>query len=75
VPDPIRDEAIKVFIVLREGQTLTEDEVIAYCAARLAKFKVPSFVEFVDSLPRTSVGKIQKHILRARETERARAGA
>jgi crotonobetaine/carnitine-CoA ligase len=70
IPDAMRDEAIKVYAVLREGQALTGEELIAYCATRLARFKVPSEVEFVDALPRTSVGKIQKHILRSQETAR-----
>ena len=70
IPDAMRDEAIKVYAVLREGQALTGAELIAYCATRLARFKVPSEVEFVDALPRTSVGKIQKHILRSQETTR-----
>lgn len=65
VPDPIRDEAIKAFVVFHPGQTATEEELIAWCAARLARFKVPSFVEVVEQLPRTSVGKIQKHLLRS----------
>lgn len=69
VPDPIRDEAIKAFVVLREGASVTADELIGWCAARLAKFRVPEIVEFRDELPRTSVGKIQKHLLRA-EPER-----
>jgi crotonobetaine/carnitine-CoA ligase len=65
VPDPIRDEAIKAFVVFHPGQTATEEELIAWCATRLARFKVPSFVEVVEQLPRTSVGKIQKHLLRS----------
>lgn len=68
IPDAMRDEAIKIFIVLREGMTLTADDLIAYCTTKLARFKVPSDVAFVDALPRTSVGKIQKHLLRAQET-------
>jgi crotonobetaine/carnitine-CoA ligase len=70
IPDALRDEAIKVFVVLKEGQTLTAEDLIGYCATRLARFKVPSEVEFVAALPRTSVGKIQKHILRAQESAR-----
>jgi crotonobetaine/carnitine-CoA ligase len=65
VPDPMRDEAIKACVVLREGATATEAELIAWCAARLARFRVPEIVELYDDFPRTSVGKIQKHILRA----------
>jgi carnitine-CoA ligase len=44
----------------------TADELLAHCQERLAKFKVPDAVEFVDELPRTSVGKVQKHLLRRR---------
>src|SRR5215213_6776753 len=69
VPDPIRDEAIKVFVVLNDGMRATDDEIIAWCAARLARVKVPSFVAFVTELPRTSVGKIQKHLLRMAEQQ------
>ena len=65
VPDPIRDEAIKAFVILREGARATDAELIAWCAERLAKFRVPEFVEFRADFPRTSVGKIQKHLLRA----------
>lgn len=64
VPDPIRDEAIKVFVVRHPGENLTEEQLIDWCSHRLAPFKIPSFVEFVADLPRTSVGKIQKHLLR-----------
>ena len=65
VPDPLRDEAIKAYVVLRDGTTATAQELIAWCAERLAKFRVPELVEFRAQLPRTSVGKIQKHLLRA----------
>jgi crotonobetaine/carnitine-CoA ligase len=66
IPDEMRDEAIKMFVVLNAGQVISQDELIAWSAARLSRFKVPSVVEFVDGLPRTSVGKIQKHLLRNR---------
>ncbi|NCB62615.1 MAG: crotonobetaine/carnitine-CoA ligase [Clostridia bacterium] len=64
VPDPIRDEAVKAFVLLAEGQQMTEEEVVAHCAGRLSKFKVPTIVEFVTSFPRTATGKIQKKLLR-----------
>ncbi len=64
IPDEIRDESIKVYIVLHEGMATTSEEILRWCAERLAKFKVPGMIEFVDDLPRTSVGKIQKHLLR-----------
>jgi crotonobetaine/carnitine-CoA ligase len=65
VPDPMRDEAIKACVVLRDGRRASADELIAWCAGRLARFRVPELVEFRSELPRTSVGKIQKHLLRA----------
>lgn len=64
MPDELRDESIKAFVVLKEGAELEGDDVIAWCRERLAKFRVPEHVEFLAELPRTSVGKIQKHILR-----------
>lgn len=64
VPDPIRDEAVKAFVQLCPGQALSEEEVIAWCTDRLAKFKVPATVEFVAAFPRTSTGKIKKQLLR-----------
>jgi carnitine-CoA ligase len=71
VPDPLRDEAVKAFVVPKPGEALTEDEVREWCARHLAKFKVPSFVEFRGPLPRTSIGKIQKFVLKS-EDRRAR---
>jgi carnitine-CoA ligase len=73
--DPLRDEAVKVYVVLQPGHVLTEDEVRAWCAKYLAKFKVPSFVEFRDELPKTSIGKIMKYELRAQHNASAAAQA
>ena len=68
VPDKIRDEAIKAYIILRGGESLTDRQVIDFCSQRLSKFRVPEFVEFMAEFPRTSVGKIQKHLLGRRES-------
>lgn len=73
VPDPIKDEAVKAFVVARPGVRLTVEEVQGHCASRLAKFKVPQFVELREALPKTSIGKIEKKILRREEQERAEA--
>ena len=67
VPDPLRDEAIKAFVVLHPGESMTEDEVRAWCARHLSKFKVPSFCEFRPALPHTSIGKIMKYVLKMEE--------
>jgi crotonobetaine/carnitine-CoA ligase len=63
VPDPIRDEQIVAFVVHRDGRNPSHDALHEWCAARLASFRVPSHFRAVAELPRTSVGKIQKHRL------------
>jgi crotonobetaine/carnitine-CoA ligase len=64
VPDPIRDEAVVAVVVRKPGSAVTAEKIRAFCAGRLAAFKVPERVEFVEALPRTSVGKIQKNLVR-----------
>jgi crotonobetaine/carnitine-CoA ligase len=68
VPDPMRDEAVKAFVVLAEDETLTEEDVQSYCAGRLARFKIPTIVEFRAELPMTSIGKVEKRRLREEVT-------
>jgi crotonobetaine/carnitine-CoA ligase len=65
VPDPMRDEAVLALVIAKVGNSVTAEELIRFCEPRLAKFKVPEAVEFRDEFPRTPVGKIQKHLLRA----------
>ncbi|HPF20276.1 MAG TPA: long-chain fatty acid--CoA ligase, partial [Syntrophomonas sp.] len=67
VPDEKRGETVKVFVVLKPGQSMTEEEVIDFCKQQLAPYKVPKIVEFIDSVPRTSVGKPDRKALRAME--------
>jgi crotonobetaine/carnitine-CoA ligase len=62
IPDPIRDHAIKAYVIAKDGSAATAEELIAWCRERLSPFKVPEVVEFRDVFPRTSVGKIQKHL-------------
>jgi benzoate-CoA ligase len=57
----------KAFIVLKTGQSLTEDEVKAFVKERLAPYKYPRFIEFVAELPKTATGKIQRFRLRELE--------
>ena len=68
VPDAIRDEAIVVHVVRKPAASVTEQELAAWCTERLARFKVPSAIRFTGELPRTSVGKIRKEVLRQQET-------
>jgi long-chain acyl-CoA synthetase len=63
VPDPYRGETVKAWVVLKPGETLTEEEVRAWCKERMAPFKVPTQVEFRKELPKTTVGKILRREL------------
>ncbi len=60
VPDDVLGSAIKAFIALRDGASLTEAEVIRHCQQRLERFKVPKHVAFLAELPKTTTGKISK---------------
>ena len=66
VPDKEFGESVKAYIVLNSNSKLTEDEVIAYCKEKLASFKKPKFVEFLEALPKNTMGKILKEELRKR---------
>jgi long-chain acyl-CoA synthetase len=63
IPDPYRGETVKAWVVVQPGKTLSEEEVIAWCAESLADFKVPDQVEFRDELPKTTIGKILRREL------------
>jgi crotonobetaine/carnitine-CoA ligase len=58
----VRDQAIKAYVIVNDGVAATADELIAWCRRRLSPFKVPEVVEIRQTFPRTSVGKIQKHL-------------
>ena len=64
VPDEQWGETVKAIIVLREGQTATEEELIDFCRDKLAGFERPRSAEFVDELPRNPSGKVIKRQLR-----------
>jgi long-chain acyl-CoA synthetase len=64
IPHPKRGETVKVFIVLKEGATATQEEMIAFCHEKLAKYKWPTEVEFRTELPKSNVGKVLKKELR-----------
>lgn len=63
IPDPYRGETVKAWVVLKPGETATEDEIKAFCKERLAGYKVPTHVEFRTELPKTTVGKILRREL------------
>lgn len=64
VPDERMGEVGCAYIVAKDGQSLTEDEVLAFCKERLANYKNPKMVRFLDSLPRNPSGKVLKNELR-----------
>ncbi len=69
VPDERWGERPKAFVVLASGGDVSEQELIDHVKSRIARYKAPTAVEFVEALPQTSTGKIQKYELREREWE------
>jgi fatty-acyl-CoA synthase len=69
VPDPKYGEELCAAIVLREGVEATEDEIRDFCKGRIAHYKVPRYVRFVDDFPKTVTGKVQKFIMRKEMAE------
>ena len=67
IPDELKGEAPKAFIVLREDETATEAEIRAYCKAKMAPYKVPVAVEFIEEVPRAASGKALRRLLRDKE--------
>lgn len=67
IPHPTRGEIIKAYVVLRDGAELTSADVISYCRAKLANYKIPKKVEFRDGLPKTAIGKVLRRMLRDEE--------
>jgi long-chain acyl-CoA synthetase len=68
VPDDYRGETVKSFVVCKPGESLSEEEVIAYCRTKLAAYKVPRSIELIDELPKSAVGKLLRKELRKRVT-------
>jgi long-chain acyl-CoA synthetase len=64
-PDALMGEEVLAFVVLKDGQSATGDEITAFCQARLAKFKCPKQVRFAEGLPKSPIGKILRKELRA----------
>lgn len=71
VPDAYRGETVKAWVVVKPGETLTEEEIKEWCKERLAKYKVPTSVEFRSELPKTTVGKILRRELVRQHKEAA----
>ena len=71
IPDEYRGETVKAFVVRRAGSTVTETEILAFCLERLAPYKAPKELEFRETLPKSTVGKLLRRVL----ADEARAAA
>ena len=69
VPDDKRIEEVKVYIVKKDDEELSPEEIIEWCEERLAYFKIPRYVEFRRDLPKTSTEKINKSILKKEQED------
>ncbi|MDA3896180.1 MAG: hypothetical protein PF482_08535 [Desulfobacteraceae bacterium] len=63
-PDEKWGEAVKAVVVLKEGESMTAEELTEWSRGKIAGFKIPKNVEFTDQIPRTPTGKILKRVLR-----------
>ncbi|MCL4477487.1 MAG: long-chain-fatty-acid--CoA ligase [Deltaproteobacteria bacterium] len=70
IEDSVMGEEGKAFIVLKPGENATEEEIKSYLKSRLAEFKIPKYIEFIDDLPKNIIGKVLKKELRAKEKEK-----
>ncbi|WP_392534401.1 class I adenylate-forming enzyme family protein [Nostoc sp. C117] len=68
VTDPLKGEIVKANIILKTGHTITEEKIIDFCYERMAAYKVPHAINFVNSIPKNSTGKVLKRVLRHEST-------
>jgi long-chain acyl-CoA synthetase len=74
LPDPKRGETVKSFVVLRPGETATEDEILAWCREQLAAYKVPRQIEFRSELPKSALQKLLRRELKEEEMRKLAPG-
>jgi long-chain acyl-CoA synthetase len=63
IPDAKQGEAVKAWVVLQAGKTVTAEEIQAWCKEKLVAYKIPKFIEFRSELPKTMVGKVLRRVL------------
>jgi fatty-acyl-CoA synthase len=71
IPDEVYGEEVMAWIILKEGQNATSEEIREYCSGKISRHKIPRFIEFTDSYPMTASGKIQKFRLREQAKQTA----
>ena len=69
MPDEYRGETVKAFVSLRPGKTVSEADLIAFTKERMAAYKYPRQIEFLDEVPKTVTGKVLRRELRARHQD------
>jgi long-chain acyl-CoA synthetase len=67
MPDPLKGERVKAYVVLKDGYTMTDDQMTKFCSDRMAVYKVPKSIVFVESIPKNPTGKILRRVLRSQE--------
>ncbi|MDB4433206.1 long-chain fatty acid--CoA ligase [bacterium] len=72
IQNEYRGETVKAFVVARPGESITEEELDAYCREKLASYKVPKLYEFRDELPKSAIGKVLRRELRDQELQKTR---
>jgi len=72
LPDEKRGETVKAFVVLKDGQSATAEEIIAFCRERMAAYKAPRIVEFKTDLPKSLIGKVLRRVLREEELKKTK---
>ena len=70
VPDTYRGETVKAWIVVKQGETVTKEELSTYCKNNLAAYKVPKSFRFVDELPKSAIGKLMRREVRQMELDK-----
>ena len=71
IPHHFRGETVKAFIVLHDDETASEEEIIEFCKGRIARYKIPRKVDFIDELPKSAIGKVLHRELRDSEWKKA----
>lgn len=75
VPDPYYGEELCAWVKVKEGQKLTPEDITSHCRKRIARYKVPRYVKFVEAFPMTVTGKVQKYKMREASARELRAEA
>jgi len=75
VPDSYRGESVKAYVVVKPGESITKDELMKFCKEKLAAYKVPKDIEFINELPKSAVGKILRREVRELDRKKREAAS